>query len=737
MTLSLSNTLSDGMVLQHDRVVVWGFGIPGSIVAVRMSGGGDSPSKSRSLQPATVGADGVWRATLPPQKPSLVPHTLHFDATNGGGARATISLRDVLFGNVLMCSGQSNMQHGLVVPYTLANASAEIADAHTYADQIRVFSAGMDASCIGPHTARTQCAQPWRMLSTRAPLADSPACTDLKGSSWRRASFGAPCRLPWSRATAHVLRHALFSAVCYLAGKRLAAADRRVPVGLISASWAATPMQLWQPLASRRECHAGARVGGVLFHSLIAPFTLGPMGLRGIGWYQGEENVGSAAYVACALPSMIRWWRTAFGQPKLWWGVVQIAGWRYSQADALTGGYEIEVSHAAADLRQAQLSVLRLRNVGVVTAIDTGHWLDIHPAEKSTVASRLAQQALAAGWIRTHGGTPGGSAAKRLDETAETVGEVAASMATDVPVFAGSTLLPPASWEADGLTRVRVRVDIRAARSGRSVALTGSAPPSATLPNVISDRRGHFPPWIPRNECVTSIRWGSAAAAASAGSGLRARKVAATAAFETSFVSDCGYSSIDGHGEGGEPISLNATADVGTDGSSIVLSAVAPAGFVPLATSMGRASWPMPRFYSVAGALPVLPWYAALNTTDPYTPPRGWAATEGVAVKVVGRGRSCAWVSDDHELPALAEFCRERTARSFCAVLKPSVPKQGVVASAHHGSAADNTGGAGAAHSPLVSPHVRPLAQPPWQAVCKAFPSLGCPSEAYGRGLPC
>ena len=48
---------------------------------------------------------------------------------------------------------------------------------------------------------------------------------------------------------------------------------------------------------------------------------------------QGEENVGSAAYVACALPSMIARWREAFASPNLWWGVVQLAGWRYSQPD--------------------------------------------------------------------------------------------------------------------------------------------------------------------------------------------------------------------------------------------------------------------------------------------------------------------------------------------------------------------------------------------------------------------
>lgn len=276
-SFALSNALGDGMVLQHDRAVIWGFGTPGHVVSAQLIGG-----ESLSLPPVAIGSDGVWRVALPPQPASLAPHTLHFGDAVGD---SRLVLRDVLFGDVLLCSGQSNMQHGLVIPYTLANASIELAEAHLYAERVRLFSVGMDATCIGPHTGRTPCAQPLRELNNRAPPADSPACTDLK-TGWRRPSFGAPCRLAWSRATARVLRHSLFSAVCYLTAKRLAAADPSRPYGLISAAWAATPMQVWQPLRSLQDCNARARVGGVLFHSMVAPLALAPLGLRAVLWYQ-------------------------------------------------------------------------------------------------------------------------------------------------------------------------------------------------------------------------------------------------------------------------------------------------------------------------------------------------------------------------------------------------------------------------------------------------------------------
>ena len=90
---------------------------------------------------------------------------------------------------------------------------------------------------------------------------------------------------------------------------------------------------------------------------------------------------------------------------------------------------------------------------------------------------------------------------------------------------------------------------------------------------------------------------------------------------------DCGHPQIIGANAWSM---LNATATIGSDGSSIVLTATAPAGFQPVATSYGRASWPRTVFY--AGDLPVIPWYSDMAATNTWTPPKsgGWVADEEV-----------------------------------------------------------------------------------------------------------
>jgi hypothetical protein len=89
----------------------------------------------------------------------------------------------------------------------------------------------------------------------------------------------------------------------------------------------------------------------------------------------------------------------------------------------------------------------------------------------------------------------------------------------------------------------------------------------------------------------------------------------------------CGYPTIFGIAANGTTLSLNASATIGSDGSSIVISATMPPGdFNVTGTSYGRATWPLTVFFSKAG-LPVVPWFASLSATDPWTSP-GWYGPE-------------------------------------------------------------------------------------------------------------
>ena len=97
VSFALAKSLGDGMVLQRapGTARVWGFAPAGTTVVITFKG--------KNLT-ATADSSKVWRQALPPQPASSVPTTITFASSDGGNA----SLRGVLFGDVHLCSGQSN-----------------------------------------------------------------------------------------------------------------------------------------------------------------------------------------------------------------------------------------------------------------------------------------------------------------------------------------------------------------------------------------------------------------------------------------------------------------------------------------------------------------------------------------------------------------------------------------------------------------------------------------------------
>ena len=181
--LRLHGLFTDRMVLQRDRAApVWGTARPGAEVTVRFAG---------RAACARAGRDGAWRAWLPPV-PAGGPHELRVESE---GAR--LRLRDVLSGDVWICSGQSNMEWPL---QQARDAEREIAAARHPA--IRLFT-----------VARRVSASP---------------CTDVDGP-WRACEPAAASG---------------FSAVGYFFGRALREA-LDVPIGLINASWGGTPAEAW------------------------------------------------------------------------------------------------------------------------------------------------------------------------------------------------------------------------------------------------------------------------------------------------------------------------------------------------------------------------------------------------------------------------------------------------------------------------------------------------------------
>lgn len=120
-------------------------------------------------------------------------------------------------------------------------------------------------------------------------------------------------------------------------------------------------------------------------NGLIAP--LHGLSVRGVLWYQGEENSGRAAAYADGFKRLIQDWRGQFGDPRLPFLFVQLAAWLpLADNQPGAGGW--------AELRASQAAALALPHTGMATAIDVGDPLDIHPRNKRTLGQRLAALAL-------------------------------------------------------------------------------------------------------------------------------------------------------------------------------------------------------------------------------------------------------------------------------------------------------------------------------------------------------
>jgi sialate O-acetylesterase len=122
-----------------------------------------------------------------------------------------------------------------------------------------------------------------------------------------------------------------------------------------------------------------------LFNGMIAPLV--PYTLRGFAWYQGEGNAGRSYQYRKLLPALIRSWRSAWDNPRLWVLVVQLPNYRERRDQPGESGW--------AELREAQLQTMRaMPRVGLAVTIDLGQAEDVHPKDKSEVGRRLALSAL-------------------------------------------------------------------------------------------------------------------------------------------------------------------------------------------------------------------------------------------------------------------------------------------------------------------------------------------------------
>ncbi|KAB5575111.1 hypothetical protein PHYPO_G00217050 [Pangasianodon hypophthalmus] len=352
--LRFASYYGEHMVLQKapEKAVVWGYGITGAEVQISLAGPQNEQVKSVPV------LDGIWRVILDPVQ---VGGPYNLTATQRG---SKIVLTDVLFGDVWLCGGQSNMAFTLGQVY---NASEELAMATKFPN-VRVFQAALEMSSV--------------------------ELTDLAG-----------VEVPWSRPTPEILGgkdFTHFSAVCWLFGRYLYE-SLKYPIGLVESCWGGTPVEAWSSLRALHSCGLKEPESSdewdkewnstVLWNAMIHPLL--NMTIKGAIWYQGEANAQyNQDKYSCTFPAMIDDWRMAFhagseGQtaPDFPFGFVQLCTYRKVTQD----GFPEIRWHQTADYGFAPNE--RMKKTFMAVAVDlpdeSSPWGSIHPRDKQDVAYRL------------------------------------------------------------------------------------------------------------------------------------------------------------------------------------------------------------------------------------------------------------------------------------------------------------------------------------------------------------
>jgi sialate O-acetylesterase len=390
---------TDHAVLQRDKSLpIWGTADVGEKIIVTFG---------EQRREATAGHDGRWIAYLDP----LPSSTTGTELTIAG--RNTITLRNVVVGDVWLCSGQSNMEWPVS---RAANAEAEVAAANfPLLRHIRIERAVAETPAETAKTSGWQPASPqttggftavgyyfardihqkigvpigiihssWGGTPVEAWMSPAALETDpafaVVRERWQQNLSAYPARkveyearlAAWNQAEAQV-KAGLGTRVDNVARGR--APVRLDPAALYSDWLRQNP----RPRAPRGPGDPWTPAG--LFNGMINPLL--PYALRGALWYQGESNADRAAEYHALFSTMIRAWRVHFGQDDFPFYWVNLANYAVP-----TDGNERGRTYAF--LREAQTRTLALPNTGQALAIDIGDPKDIHPTNKQEVGLRLA-----------------------------------------------------------------------------------------------------------------------------------------------------------------------------------------------------------------------------------------------------------------------------------------------------------------------------------------------------------
>ena len=372
--ITLPAILSDNMVLQQKSTVkIWGNATVGEQINV-------STSWNKKTVSTTADENGKWLVKI------ATPAAARNQSISIQG-KNTVEIKNILIGEVWLCSGQSNMDFQLSV------------------------GAGWRTGVIDYDTQMKDADYPEIRLFQ---IKQTTSLTELDD-----------CEGEWLVCNVENLK--TFSSVGFFFGRELYK-NIKTPIGLIQSSWGGTPAEAWTKMSvieqdniytkllknyreterayptelkkyeEDRATFEKARAEGnteiksprkplgvnhskslaTLWNAMINPVV--NFDIKGVIWYQGESNDVRHSDYKQAFSNMINSWRKEWGKGDFPFYFVQIAPYH----------------DMPPQIREAQLQTwLSVKNTGMAVITDAGDSLDIHPRNKFIPAERLARWALA------------------------------------------------------------------------------------------------------------------------------------------------------------------------------------------------------------------------------------------------------------------------------------------------------------------------------------------------------
>ena len=319
--LSLGTPFADSAILQREmKVPVWGWSEPGTKVTVEFAG---------QKAEGTAGKDGKWMLELAPLKASAEPAEMKVSESGG----ATVTVKDVLVGEVWLASGQSNMQWlaskcdvGMILQKQIAERVASGQEKEPVIREAKVTDYFAALHPIEHATAV------W-----------SPGGGDTSGIAYAFAyelfrelgvpigilncSFSETSIQAWTPRDGFAGGEDEYTKAIY---KKILETDPSTPEH--KAAWGKFYQEIADTLARNKELSAagkqakeinaktpgnmsGNRDATWLFNARLNPMI--PFAIRGCIWNQGYANMGEGLVYYNNLHSMIRGWRKHFARPEL------------------------------------------------------------------------------------------------------------------------------------------------------------------------------------------------------------------------------------------------------------------------------------------------------------------------------------------------------------------------------------------------------------------------------------